>query len=441
MNFAKLITIGLLGCGAALVACDSTVLLEVEDPDVALPEALRDTTNLAAVRGLGVGDFQVAFGGASTTEGLVAITGIMSDELFHSGTFLPNREMDRREINVTNTGVTTVFRALHRARRSTDIAAETFQTARGDVAEAAELRNLHAYTYVFFAENWCSGVPVSTDAEGVFTFGLPLSTAELLTTATTNFDEALATATNSTPQQYVARIGKARVLLNQEKFAEAAVLVQGIPTTFRYQMQHSDNTTRQNNGIFGITQTRREYGISHLEGGNGLPFRQSPADPRVPWTRDAGAADASIRQYTPRKYDSRLAPIDLASGVEARLIEAEAALSKGTSAGYLTILNALRVNLPPLTDPGTPGARVDQFFRERAFWLYAQGHRLSDLRRLVRQYGRTQAQVFPTGPYVLEGTDGNLRPAPSPYGTDVNFPVPVDELNNPNFTQCASRGA
>jgi len=25
------------------------------------------------------------------------------------------------------------------------------------------------------------------------------------------------------------------------------------------------------------------------------------------------------------------------------------------------------------------------------------------------------------------------------YGSDVNFPVPVDEENNPNFTQCIDR--
>ena len=445
MIWQKVLAIGLLGCGVALVACETEGLLDVEDPDVALPAALKDTANLTAVRGLGVGDFGVAYGGASSTEGLVAITGIMSDELFHSGTFLPNRELDRRDISITNTGVTTVFRALHRARRSTELAAETFKSARGNSVEGSELLNLNAYIYLFFAEDWCSGVPVSRDADGVFTFEAPMSTADLLTEALNRFDVAqqMATAVNSATQQTLAKIGKARALLNQDKFAEAAAMVAGIQTTYKYQLLYSDNTTRQNNGIFGITQTRREYGIASTEGTNGQPFRTTPADSRVPWTKDAGAADAGIRQYTPRKYDARTAPIDLASGIEARLIEAEAALNKGASAAYLPILTALRtpIGLAQLTDPGSASGRVDQLFRERAFWLFAQAQRMSDMRRLVRQYGRTQAQVFPTGNYVLEEIAGTLRQFPSPFGSDVNFLVPNDELNNPEFKQCVDRKA
>lgn len=428
-----------------MTACDTSALLEVDDPDVALPEALRDTMNLGAVRGFGLGDFGVAFGGASTTEGLVSITGLMSDELYHSGTFLPNREMDKRSMTDTNTGVEEVFRALHRARRATELAAETWFGARGSTSEVAELQNLNAYTYVFFAENWCSGVPISRDPDGVFTYGPGLTMAQLLAEATARFNAALATATaaNATAQQHVANIGKARVLLNEDQYTQAAALVVNVPTDFEYEMEYSENTTRQNNGLFGITQTRREYGIAHLDGINGLPFRMDPADPRVPWTRDESSADGSVRQYTPRKYDSRDAPIDLASGIEARLIEAEAALAKGTSAAYVSILNGLRatIGLADLVDPGTADARVDQFFGERAFWLFGQATRLSDMRRLVRQYGRNQADVFPTGDYVREGLDGSPRPDAAPFGSDVNFPIPFDEVNNPEWQQCLDRSA
>jgi hypothetical protein len=82
-----------------------------------------------------------------------------------------------------------------------------------------------------------------------------------------------------------------------------------------------------------------------------------------------------------------------------------------------------------LTDPGTPAARQDLMFRERAFWLFATGHRLGDLRRFVRQYGRGAETVFPTG----------LHFKGSNYGPDVNIPVPFNERNNPNFTGCIDR--
>jgi hypothetical protein len=56
---------------------------------------------------------------------------------------------------------------------------------------------------------------------------------------------------------------------------------------------------------------------------------------------------------------------------------------------------------------------------------------LGDLRRLIRQYGRDAESVFPTGAYFKGGV----------YGTDVNFPIPFEEKNNPSFTGCIDRKA
>ena len=126
-------------------------------------------------------------------------------------------------------------------------------------------------------------------------------------------------------------------------------------------------------------------------------------------------------------------PVVLASGVEARLIEAEGALRAGDASTALQILNALRATLPglaPLTLQGSDAGRVDQLFRERAFWLFATGHRLGDLQRLVRQYARPQGTVFPVGPYKNGQT----------YGGDTDFPPDVTQLNNPAYTGCSSRG-
>lgn len=121
--------------------------------------------------------------------------------------------------------------------------------------------------------------------------------------------------------------------------------------------------------------------------------------------------------------------------MEARLIEAEAALQGGARPTFFAIHNTLRVgaDLPPFVDSGQSVAElVDLHFSERAFWLYSTAHRLGDLRRLIRQHGRTQNQVFPTGQYHKNGT----------YGTDVNLPLGVDELNNPNVSSgCLNREA
>jgi hypothetical protein len=74
---------------------------------------------------------------------------------------------------------------------------------------------------------------------------------------------------------------------------------------------------------------------------------------------------------------------------------------------------------------------VSLHFREKAFWTFGRGQRLGDLRRLVRQYGRPQDQVFPVGVHYKGGS----------YGSDVNLPVVTDEGNNPNFDGCTNRDA
>jgi hypothetical protein len=78
--------------------------------------------------------------------------------------------------------------------------------------------------------------------------------------------------------------------------------------------------------------------------------------------------------------------------------------------------------LPPLTDPGSADARVNLLFREKAFWTFSRGQRLGDLRRLVRQYGRSAGSVFPEGAHYKGST----------YGADVNFPLVQAERPNPN---------
>ena len=55
---------------------------------------------------------------------------------------------------------------------------------------------------------------------------------------------------------------------------------------------------------------------------------------------------------------------------------------------------------------------------------------MDDLRRLVRQYGRTQDKVFPTGNFTRNGTPSGK------FGSQVAFPVPDAEQANPNFHGC-----
>ena len=228
-------------------------------------------------------------------------------------------------------------------------------------------------------------------------------------------------------------VGRGRVLLNQGNFSQAGAAVTTVPTNFEYLIEGSDNSTRQNNGIWNYTVNFFGFSVPEQEGDNGLPFR-SADDPRVPWfdSGDVGF-DGETPFFVQDKYPEMSSNTVLASGIEARLIEAEAALQANNTGTFLSVINTLRqdAGLNTVALPGTQALRIDLLFRERAFWLYLTGHRLGDLRRLVRQYGRTQDTVFPTGNYHKGGE----------YGSDVNFPVSSDERNNPNFESCLDRSA
>ena len=88
------------------------------------------------------------------------------------------------------------------------------------------------------------------------------------------------------------------------------------------------------------------------------------------------------------------------------------------------------MGLAALTDPGTPGGRTDLHFQERAWWLQLTAHRLGDMRREVKSFGKPTSAVYPSGAY-FKGAN---------YGPNLELPIPLDEVNNPNFTQCLDTG-
>jgi hypothetical protein len=94
----------------------------------------------------------------------------------------------------------------------------------------------------------------------------------------------------------------------------------------------------------------------------------------------------------------------------------------------MDILNDLRssVALPDLVLPATAAEQVDLLYRERAFWLYLTGRRLGDLRRLIRNYGRSAETVFPTGAYRFGGTYGRA--------TAIPFTVSIQRQYNAKIT-------
>lgn len=442
-------TLTLLG----LTGCDTDALLEVEDPEFASPISLDNPEAVPTLIAGGLGDFQVAYSGPGAgNDALLSAVALFTDEQYSTDTFQGRGAMDRRDLlpfgqfNHSDPA----FVALHRARRSLNVAAEAIAAVAGaNDVRIARMRALEAYTYVALGENFCSAIPFSEVVNEERVDGDPLSTSAVFEAAVARFREALAIE----PGNNLARVGLGRVLLDLGRHQEAADAVRDVPGGFVYFVEHSANSFRQQNPIFTF-QALRRYSLSNDEGGSGTPFGdptgdgeglsfRGARDPRIPWSGPVSGLDGTPL-YNSLRYTNFGSDVPLASYVEAQLILAEAALRGDRPAEFMGILNSLRSDvrtimavlypeavypegfprtLEPLPDPGSAAGRVDLLFRERAFWLFATGHRLSDLRRLVRQYERPQENVFPDGPYFKGGV----------YGTDVAFPIPFDEVNNTSF--------
>lgn len=447
----RVVPIGIALLCVTAVGCNTDKLLQVTDPDVARPSALAGASNLPALRAGAIGDFGNAYDGGNADVEQVHLSALLSDEFINTETFPTRIEIDQRAQTLTNTSLNGTFLDLARARTSADRAATGFRQYAKTAADSTgypEVLALSGMTYVLFAENYCGAVPASTlDSAGGLVFGSPQTTNQMLDSAISKFNQALAVKGTplTTSIKYLAQVGKGRALLDKGDYAGAAAAVAGVPTTFQYLYAHSETSGRQNNGTWALTVSVARFGVANLEGGNGLPFQSegnskvAGFDPRVADSVRGGSGkgfDGTTTQWVQEKYPARASPSVIADGVEARLIEAEAALQGGDAAGALAILNALRSNsallalrgyapgsLPALTLQSTATAQQNQLFKERAYWLFLTSHRLGDLRRLIRQYGRGAETVFPTGPYFKNGT----------YGTDVNSPVPQPEQNNPNY--------
>lgn len=420
-------------------ACNTDQLLQATDPDNTPPSALKGASSLPGFRASAIGDFGRAFDGNALNpdgneyEGLVNMTGLLTDELQNTETFPTRTEVDRRHTQVNNATMRDIFFNAHLARVSSGRAAGAYAAFGPTDPGRSEVVSLEAYAILLLAEDYCSGVPLSNidTATAIVQFGDPLTTQALLQVAADTFSAALAFAQTDPDRHNLAEVGEARTLQfeGRSHLHAAALLVGDVPTNWTYKITHSRNSQHQWNGIYEFMWLEGRWIEADTEGVNGLRYRDDPRNP----VNDLGntfIGNGNVQFFGTLRYNAPDSSTVLASGIEARLIEAEDALQANDNVTFLKKLNDLRDSsgvggLAPLALPPTVTGRQDLLFSERAQWLYLTSHRLPDLRRLSRStvndgYGRDPETVFPTGAWFRGGV----------YGPDVNFPIPIEELNN-----------
>lgn len=433
----------------AATACDTSSFLGIEDPDIINPSNVQSSAGANAVRLGAIARLNAATSGGQS---FFLLGGLFTDEWINGDSFIARQEVDQRAITVQNSFVTDATRAVHRARLSAQQAIELLEEFNPAAPgwHSAEMYFVQAFIENLAAEHFCNGLVFSTVVDGAEAYGSPIMVVEAFERALAHADSGLARVTGTTNDDNRVRnalkVVRGRILMNLNRPADAATSVTGVPTDFVYNMFHAQTAT--SNQIWNLNNLAWRYSVSNNEGTNGINFA-SAADPRLPvcvggdavcrangvtrTTRDDLTAPLNVQLVWP----VRESPVAITSGIEARMIEAEAQLRAQDAAGALATLNAARATvtgLAPLTDAGTEAARVDQLFRERAIWLFGRGYRTGDMRRLIRQYNRTAASVFPVGPWHKGGN----------YGVDVTFPIPQAEQNNPNVPagqSCIDRNA
>lgn len=434
----------------SLSGCDP---LGVESPDIVQPDDLTGEAGLNALLNGARADFAVAYGGSARgtgEQGIVATSGLLADEIVHSGTQNDRVQLDARRAEDRNERSLQTYRSLQRAREAAESAVDRFAASEELSADAksrglAELRSLAGYSYVFFGEAYCSGVPISSVSGGEITFGSPQTSDELFQSAASKFSTAAQDAESAGADNLsnLAMVGRGRALLNLGRYQEAAEAVSGVPVEFNYDIRFSGNSDRQANGITAAINEFERLSTVNAEGDEGVDYlaAHTNGDPRTPFEKDPDDGvgfDSSVELFLQLKYPGRDSPIPVASGVEARLIEAEAALQRGAMGEFETIHNSLRARLGTdavgsiETDTMSREEAITFHFRERALWFWLTAHRLGDMRRLVEQYGRSVEDVYPSGPY--------FKPQYNEYGQAVTLIVPFQERNNPNFNGCIDRG-
>jgi starch-binding outer membrane protein, SusD/RagB family len=431
----------LLAC--AVAACSTSELLDVTTPDQITPDQAGSAVGAAALRASAIGNFAAFYGGdyGGSFHGVSITSGMLTDEIesARGGT----EHLDSRAQNEGVQPLSTTWAFVGQSTTQTVRAIRSLKefavegTATEKATKATQVGHLYAlqgFAYVILGENYCSGIPIA-NANDLAPKTDILTTAQLYARAQAYFDTAAATLGTTTadqPFRNAVAVGRGRVLIDLARYDEAAAAVSAVPTNFSFAVTYS--ATSVTNAVYDWMNATLNYAPADKEGGNGLDFI-SARDPRVTVIRNAAGAPTpragqdGATHYTQTVFATAAAPIPVATGVEARLIEAEAALQKGDAATYIAKMNDARTTvtgLTPLADPGSAVARQNLLFRERAFWFWGTAHRLGDLRRLVKYYQRGAETVFPTGPYFKGGA----------YGTDISLIPAQAEKNNPEFTGC-----
>src|SRR6185503_19369001 len=322
-------------------ACGDILSLKQSNPSQIDASTLYVPANAQLLVNGAIGDFECAF------TRYVTGSGILSDEIAAAIGNTVNFNYDRRLVTPADVyaGSCTsgaqqpaFYTALSTARADADTAHARFEEwtdeqVKDRVKLMGQLSTYAGYSLVILGEGMCSAA---------INVGPELTSAQLFSEAKLRFDKAIteATTANDAATLNLARLGRARALLNLGDLPNAAIDAATIPASFVANISMDATNTRRQNIVF-VHITQSFFGTVDPSFRNVL--LDNAPDPRVAVTnsgRTGSAANTPI--WTPNKYPLVNSPIPLAKYAEAQLIIAEARIAANDLAGAATAINNAR---------------------------------------------------------------------------------------------------
>jgi hypothetical protein len=421
---------------ASVIACTDITSLAQENPGALSGNTLYVPGNAQLIVNGAIGDFECAYAR------YVVGSGLFADELSVAISQTANFDYDARRLitNATygtnNCGATPsavqqpgIYTPLSTARATADTAATYLEGwTDADVPNRTKLTGQSyayaGYSLVLLGEGMCSAA---------INLGPELQPAQLFAEAKTRFDKAItaATAANDQTTLNLARVGRARSLLDQggvANLAAAAADAALVPATFVVNTSPDAVNTRRQNALF-IAISQSSFSTVDTSFRNVLVPGGTTQDPRVVVTdlNRNGTATGS-RVFLPGKAATNATAMRIASYAEAQLIIAENAASTGDLAAAATAINNARgrtAGLPTYTLPAdaTSASVKTQIVEERRREFAFEGHRLGDIRRYGIPFLPAAGATYQYG---------------GVYGTQTCFPLPdVERINNPTIAKGA----
>lgn len=413
-SIARILDRFVLGCIACSVyGCSLDGLVKVSDPEEGRSVNIKEVTTRSgalSVYASALGKFQTGVSEISKNVSLFT-----DEREIHPGANILADKFDARIIGVDGLQDKESYEYLNSARitfsQVRDIVRKLNDPSISYLLSASYA--LEGYSVLMLAENFCSGIPLSRlSFDGTVNYEQGSSTSQTLKTAISLFDSSMAIEHDSTRFNILPRIGKGRAYLSLGQLDSAYASVENVDVNSAFNLYYTEALDLSNKRPYTFWRIKAmeysisvlAYGVKNNEGVNGIQWFSltQPIDSRIPMNIEL---INGVYLGRPHKYTGSTLVFPLAKGIEKKMIESEYLLSVGDSR-WIDVINEARQTkgIPDTVDPGTPKAREDLLFRERALWFYFDGYRLADYRRLVRQYARSPYEVYPVG--VYEGGNG-----------------------------------